>query len=193
VDNSKRIGEYLAFIGLVSAGISLRLFFRDLPNFAPVAALALFSGYFFRSRVMALAVPLTIMLASDLVLGGYQPVLMATVYAMLALPVAARGILRRVFRFEQGRWSRNAAAACGLLACGLASSILFFVVTNFAAWSAMGIYDRSWSGLLHCYVQGLPFFRFTLAGDLGFALVLFAGYAIAKSVVRQPQPKIVAA
>ena len=187
--NSKWTSEYLAFVGLVAVGIALRLCFRELPNFAPVAALALFSGYFFRSRVMALAVPLTIMLATDVVIGSYQFGLMVTVYGMLALPVAARGMLRRVFRFEQGRWTQNAAAACGLLTCGMASSILFFLVTNFAAWLVMGIYERSWNGLLHCYVQGFPFFRYTLVGDLGFAVILFTGYAIAKTFVVQTQPQ----
>jgi len=183
VSQPKGYSEALAFFGLVACGISVRLYFRDVPNFAPVAALALFAGYFFASRTVALAVPLTIMMVSDTVLGYYHLPLMLTVYTMLALPVAARGLMRRLFRFQDGRWSSNLLSAGGLLGCGIISSVLFFLVTNFASWMVMGIYDKSWAGLLHCYAQGLPFFRYTLAGDLGFGLSLFVGYAVMRSVM----------
>jgi len=79
---------------LVAVGAAMRLYFRDIPNFAPVAGLALFAGFFFRDRWMAVAAPLGVMLATDLVLGGYQPLLMASVYGMLALPVCLRGWVR---------------------------------------------------------------------------------------------------
>jgi hypothetical protein len=44
------------------------------------------------------------------------------------------------------------------------------------------MYEHSLAGLLHCYAQGLPFFRYTLMGDLFFAVVLFGGYALAVNV-----------
>ena len=37
--------EVIAFVVLVAFGVVLRLYLRDLPNFAPVAGLALFAGY----------------------------------------------------------------------------------------------------------------------------------------------------
>ena len=49
--------EAWVFGALVLFGAGLRLYFRDLPNFAPVAALALFSGYWFRSWRTAAGVP----------------------------------------------------------------------------------------------------------------------------------------
>ena len=45
---------------LITAGVALRLVFRDVPNFAPVAALALFAGYYFRNAGWALLVPLSV-------------------------------------------------------------------------------------------------------------------------------------
>ena len=51
--------EPVVFLLLVAAGVAARLYFRDIPNFAPVAAIALFSGCFFRSRWTALCVPLS--------------------------------------------------------------------------------------------------------------------------------------
>lgn len=170
--------ELLVFVGLVGSCAAVRVALQDLPNFAPVAAVALFAGYFFRSGVLALCVPLSAMALSDLFIGGYHWQMMLTVYAMLALPVAARGSLRRYW--QVGRDTDSAwRPFAGLMTCSLAASVLFFLTTNFGCWLWFTLYEHSLSGLVHCYVQALPFFRYTLAGDLVFASVLFGGHAIA--------------
>lgn len=171
--------ELVAFILLVGSGIALRLVFSDLPNFAPVAALALFAGYFFRSRLVAISVPLTVMAVTDMVLGGYGWQMMMLVYGMLAAPVALRGWLRKSLTLQKGGLSEAIAPLVGLISCGLASSILFFLVTNFGVWMWFGSYEPSWNGLWHCYAAALPFFRYTLTGDLFFSAVLFSSYALA--------------
>lgn len=183
--------EWLVFATLVVGGAWLRVAFRDLPNFAPVAALALFSGYFFRHRRMAVGVPLLVMGISDLWLGGYDLRVMATVYSMLAVPVFARDVLRAVFQLAPGRWSRAMAAVGGLVGCSLLSSVLFFLVTNFAVWCCYDYYATDSAGLVNCYVRALPFFRYTLAGDLCFSTLLFGAYSLAvtSSLVSTPAPR----
>ncbi len=175
------LGDAAAFTVLVGSGVALRLACHDLPNFAPVAAMALFAGYFFRSSILALLVPLSVMAISDCFLGGYHWVMMTLVYGMLALPVAFRGWLRRVFDLRQ---TQAFAPLVGLFSCGLLSSLLFFVVTNFGVWCWFGGYDRSLAGLYHCYLAAIPFFRYTLAGDMFFSIVLFGSYALALSMGR---------
>ena len=165
------------FCGLWLLAVIVRLYFRDVPNFAPVAALALFSGFYFRSSVAALALPLAVMLTSDAFLGGYDWVVMLAVYGMLAAPVALRGILRNAAAKSQN--IRGALRFAGILGGGtLAGSFAFFLVTNLAAWWAMDIYPLTLSGLVECYWYALPFFRYTLVGDLGFAAVLFGAHAL---------------
>jgi hypothetical protein len=166
-------------VGLVAAGAGARIFFRDLPNFAPIAAIALFSGYFFRSAGLAVATPLLAMLASDAVIGGYQWQMMIVVYGMLALPVAFRLPLRKWLRIERGPWSSSLRALGGLLACSLLSSVLFFLATNLACWYWTDMYEPTSAGLLRCYANAVPFFRHTLAGDAIFASSLFGSYALA--------------
>ena len=56
---------------LVSIGIVFRVVLQDYPNVSPVAALALLAGYLLSSRVLALAVPLTVLMVSDLYFGAY--------------------------------------------------------------------------------------------------------------------------
>jgi hypothetical protein len=174
--------EGVALVALIVLGVLLRIVFRDLPNFAPVAALALFAGYYFRSPAAALCVPLGVMTISDLFLGGYQWQMMTLVYGMLAAPVALRGLLRRYLDVSYGGPGHAAGAAAGLIACSLGASLAFFFATNLGTWVWSGMYDHSSAGLLSCYVQALPFFRYTLTGDLFFAVVLFGGYATVTQV-----------
>ncbi|MHB8970851.1 MAG: DUF6580 family putative transport protein [Pirellulaceae bacterium] len=173
-----------AFVLLVGSGAALRLTCHELPNFAPVAAMALFAGYFFRSALMAACVPLAVMAISDWFLGGYHWGVMALVYGTLTFPVLLRGWVRKTFVLEQRRMSETWAPLAGLISCGLMSSILFFVVTNFGVWIAFHTYAASWNGLLQCYVAAIPFFRYTLAGDLFFAAMLFGSYALAMGMAR---------
>lgn len=171
--------EGLVFCSLIFAGIGARLLCRDLPNFAPVAALALFAGYFFASRILAIMVPVLVMLGSDWILGSYNPGLMLVVYGMLTLPVMLRGLLRRHLDFSPERPRAIACSSLGIIGCSLMASIAFFLVTNLAVWYQASWYTFDAAGLLQCYLQALPFFRYTLSGDLLFTVVLFGGYALA--------------
>jgi hypothetical protein len=83
-----------------------------------------------------------------------------------------------------------------LIGCSLASSLLFFAVTNFGCWLLFGGYAQTVTGLVTCYAQALPFFRNTLIGDAFFAGTLFGGYALFVHVLGQPiirSDKVVAA
>jgi hypothetical protein len=182
------------FASLVTAGVLSRICFRELPNFAPIAAMALFSGYFFRSAKVAVLVPILAMSLSDLVIGGYDWQVMAIVYGALALPVAFRGPLRKYLAIERGSASSAAIGLGGLLTCSLASSLFFFLVTNFACWRLGSMYEQNWRGLLLCYQQAIPFFGNTLAGDLTFGTVLFGSYAAAINLgwAKSVKPLVVA-
>lgn len=178
--------ELASFCGLVLAGSATRVLLSDWPNFAPVAAIVLFAGYFFRSRAVALFVPLAVMGISDFFIGSYDWHMMALVYGALMLPVFARGILRRWFSLEDG--ASPVRASAGLITGSLGASIAFFAISNFGAWMWYGTYEHTVAGIMHCYVQAIPFFRYTLAGDLFFAVALFGGYAVAMSYVLATKP-----
>ena len=145
------------------------------PNFSPVEAIALFGGAYFASRAWALAVPLLAMFASDLVLGavmgaGYASyvggISFWSVYACIALSTLL------------GFGLRGKASGARLLAYSLAGSVLFFVVTNFAAWIASPFYPQTPAGLLGSMMAGIPFFQWTVFGTLAYAALLFGGFAL---------------
>ena len=156
------ITEIAVFVFLVSLGAGLRIGLQDLPNFAPVAAMSLFAGYFFRRIFIAACVPMAVMLISDQFIGSYDWYMMAMVYGMLVMPVLMRSPLRKLFRVKRGRIASSLTSFAGLFVCGLFSSILFFLVTNLGSWLWFPMYERSLAGLLQCYTQGTPFFRHRL-------------------------------
>jgi hypothetical protein len=125
------------------------------------------------------------------VLGGYEWQMMVIVYTMLMLPIGFSWGLRRVVRIDRRRPAGSLALnATALVGCSLASSVLFFLATNFAwlPWSTM--YSHDLAGLIHCYEQGLPFFRSTLYGDLFFGVVFFGSYALAVAAGWEPEARL---
>ena len=149
-------------MGLVGLDVIARLA-PHAPNFTPVAASALFAGAVLQSRTLALAVPLAAMLASDLILGGYDWRVMGVVYAALALPALL------------GRWGR-ARGAIVLVPLAVSSSLFFFATTNFAVWAFSGMYTHDFAGLVHCYVAALPFLQNTIIGDMVWTTLLFGAW-----------------
>lgn len=157
--------EVAVALALIALSVAGRLLWHPA-HVAPVAAAALFAGFFLRSRLLALAVPLTAMFLSDLAIGFYHPAVMASVYAAMCFPV----LLRRILRSD--------VTVLRLVACSLASSVVLFVLSNAAVWQFGGLYDQSLSGLVACYTNALPFFRNTLAGDLVWTAILFSAHGL---------------
>jgi hypothetical protein len=168
------IREALIFVGLVAVAVASRLTDYFPPNAHAVAAAALLAGLVFRSRIVAACVPLSAMMISDSIIGGHDGLVMATVYGSLVVPLAWSGLLRR-----------------DLLLTPLAAvtnSLVFYLATNFAHWYSFGdqMQEVTWTfgGLVHCYAIALPFFKFTLLGDLAYTAVLFGAYCLAKAVCK---------
>lgn len=164
------LGWAFLLVALVSLGAFSRVW-NAAPNFTAIGAIALLAGVMLRSRALAVCVPIAAMLASDVLIGFYDWRLMLVVYAALAAPALLGGWLRA--RLGPGR----------LIAASLAGSTFFFVVTNFAVWMG-GAYGLTWSGLAACYIAAVPFFKYTLAGDLLFGSALFTAWALASRAVR---------
>lgn len=175
--------ELLVLAALIALGAGVRIWLGpEMPNFAPIAAISLFAGYFFQRSYLAVLAPWVSMLASDAVLGGHEWQMMLVVYTMLTLPIAWSWGLRRVLRIERTATASGLfGSVAALIGCSLISSVLFFLATNFAWWPWNDLYPHTVDGLILSYERGLPFFRNTLCGDLFFAVTLFGSYALAVS------------
>ena len=160
--NHSRIIALLSAIVLAAA---LRLVPHP-PNFTPIGAMALFSGAYLGRKGLAFVAPLAAMLLSDAVLGFYNGFLV-TYVAVGAIVLLGSLTLSRVSPLRIG-------------GAAVASSVLFFLVSNFGTWALSGMYQHSAAGLAACYVAAIPFFQNTLAGDLFYAMLLFGGFRIAE-------------
>lgn len=148
-------------------------------NFTPALAIALFAGAMLPIR-MAFIAPIVAMAASDLALGFAVDWTTPVVYGSLMLAVAI-GIWLGTDR----TWGRTLLAA-------IAGSLVFFAITNFAAWlGPLHLYPHTLDGLVQCYVAAIPFFRQSLAGDLVWTAALFGAYDLARAWLRARQHAVV--
>lgn len=159
-----------------------------LPNFAPLMAIALCAGWKLRGPA-AWAVPFAALLASDLWLNTRygMPVVsveMLTVYACYALAVGA-GILL----------ARTQAGLFTVFGVVIGNALLFYLITNTAAWITLPGYSKTTAGWLQALTTGLPghpptwmFFRNSLVSDLFFTGIFATLFHFAeKPVVNQTQ------
>lgn len=150
-------------LGLILLGVGLRLV-PHVPNFAPIGAIAFFGGAVLGWRT-ALGVTLSVLVASDLILGFYPGMEWTWLsFSLIAGLGVAVKVLPSVWRVPIG---------------ALGSSIVFFIVSNFGTWVASGMYSHDATGLIQCYVMALPFYKATLVSDLLFSSILFGVYAAA--------------
>ena len=154
----------LTIIGLISRLVP------HLPNMTAVGAMALFSSAKFGMKKGMIIVFLT-MLLTDRVL-GFHSVMWATYGSFLITLVV-------------GRWIQKKDSLSRCVAGMLLSSVVFFIITNFAVWLVPhGMYAKNLSGLVHCYIMALPFFRNSLIGDFSYGALFFGSYALVKALFR---------
>jgi len=170
MDQKKPAFQPVAFTLTVLAAL-LRLAPHP-PNFTPIGAAALFGGARLRGW-QAYCVPLLAMLVTDPIRsrmeGSYAAYSWGTlvVYACFLVNV----LLGRIFLRHSSKVWR-----IGLVV--LAGSVQFYLITNLFTWWGAALYPQTFSGLLECYIAGLPFFSRTILGDLFYSGVLFSAYAL---------------
>jgi hypothetical protein len=137
--------RFTVILGIIFAGALMRLI-PHWPNFTPIAAMALFGGAYLGKKYLAFAIPILAMLVSDLVIGFHSSML--AVYIAFAITVTI------------GLFIRKKLNGFTILGAALSSSMIFFLITNFAAWlSSPHLYTANFAGLMQCYTAGLMFFN----------------------------------
>lgn len=151
----------------------------DLPaNFAPIAAMALFSGTYFLDRKKALIIPFVAMLISDAFIGFYNPLVMVSVYLCFTVSVLI------------GFYIKKNKTLTNVIGGSLLSSVIFYLVTNFAVWGFGSWYPFTASGLIQSYIMAIPFFKWTLLGDLFYVTVMFGGYELVNYAIKTQSARI---
>ncbi len=153
----------------------IALIMRFVPhayNVAGFAALALFAGCYLNIW-QGMVIAFGAVALSDVIgqwwqlpgMGFYTKETMFAVYLATALPSVIGWALKKA------DWRITAGAG------SILSAIVFFVVTNFAAWlDPIMKYPQTAEGLINCYVAAVPFIGGTLVGTFLYAYAFFASY-----------------
>ena len=148
---------------LFPIGLILILAFSRLiphpPNFTPIIAVAIMSGYFFRNIYLSIVVIILSMLVTDIIIGFYTN--MIFVYFSLLF------IVITFFKFNHKIKLTN------LFIFGFTGSIVFYIVSNFGVWALSGMYETSLVGMTECYIAAIPFFKNTLFSTIIFSYGAF--------------------
>jgi hypothetical protein len=163
--NSSLTPRFLVLAGMILIAAFTRLIPHP-PNFTAIGAMALFGGAYFSRKSLAFAVPLIAMFFSDMIIGFHQG--MYAVY------------LSFIFIVMIGLTLKNKKKAGNVFLASVSASVLFFIITNFAQWLSYPLYSKDIAGLIACYVAAIPFFHYTLLGDLFFVGALFGLFELAK-------------
>ena len=127
------------------------------PNFTPILAVGIFSGFFFRNFFLSSFIVLSSMFVGDLYLGFHGTMIFT--YTALIVSVLI-GALIKNFKFKE------------LFFTSLFSSFCFFIITNFGAWLTLPMYEKNLAGLLQSYVLAIPFFHNTLISTFIYLIAL---------------------
>ena len=158
-------------------------------GFAPQIAMALFAGSISKDKRFAFLFPILSLFISDLL------------YQFLY----SQG-LSTIKGFYEGQWQIYLMIASitiigffinknkiGQIFIGsLAGAVYFFIISNFMVWIGGGWdinnqpYPRSFDGLMLCFSEGLPFFKWSLLSTLLFNGIFFGTfYLLGKSVLKK--------
>ncbi len=154
------------------------------PNFTPIGGMALFGAAYFSRRHLGFIVPLAAMWLSDLVYNnlilpvqfpeyytGFQLFGDLWVYGAIALVVFLGFYLLKNIKIT------NIALAA------LVGAVVFFLITNFGYWASGITYPKTGAGLIACYAAAIPFFGYTLLGNLLYSAVLFGAFELTRRQV----------
>lgn len=142
-----------------------------IPNFTPVAAMALFGGAFLTNKKSAFLLTFAALLFSDLLVNTIlyndyqflnyftQPYVWA-VYFSFGLTVFMGISLQHQMSIKK------------LAFFSVSSSLMFWLLTNLACWPNNPLYSQDLAGLINCYVSAIPFLG-NVVGDLFYNTLLF--------------------
>jgi hypothetical protein len=138
--------------------------------------MALFGGAYLERKYLAYLIPLAALFISDLIIGFYD--YMLPIYIAFAITVTLGILIRRRL------------SATRILGVALLSSVIFFLLTNFAAWVSTPFYTKDFAGLMQAYVAGLAFFNDgsygisfffnEVLGTAFFSLLFFGAFYLAR-------------
>jgi hypothetical protein len=167
----------IVLILMIVAAAAFRLLsfkYKELSNFTPVGAIALFGGAYFTDKWKAYLVPLLTLFLSDIALNYlYTSKLViwysgsVWVYLCFAIMVFIGSLIKK-------------AHVANVLIASLASVAVHWLIIDMP-WLYGTLYPHTWAGYGQSLMAAIPFEKNMILGDIVFGLILFGGFELAKS------------
>lgn len=163
----------LAFL-FIAIGFIYRIIPLHLPNFTPIAAMALVGGMYMNKKALAFLVPIAALYLSDLILNNFifKDALGTTTGGLVLwadyMYFTYGAMLITVLI---GMALSTKSIGSKIVGGTLTSSIVFYLLADFGSWLSLPIYTKNFGGLVAAYIAGFPYFLMTLLGTMIFSIV----------------------
>jgi predicted membrane protein len=168
----KQIAIAIALIGLAVGWRVINFNYHIAPNLEIVTTVSVLAAIILGLR-FGIIVPLATMILSDLIIGN-SSIFMFTWGAFVIIGLSA-SLLRKFNKKPAQQIVRSFGFA-------IASSFVFFVVTNFGVW-LQGWYPMTWAGLIDCFIMAIPFYRTMLIGNMILIPAAVSAYQLVRVYV----------
>ncbi|MEO8823249.1 MAG: DUF6580 family putative transport protein [Ginsengibacter sp.] len=174
--NTKQLAA--SFILLIIIASLYRIMPGRPYGFAPMIAMAIFGGAIIKDKKFAFLLPLAAMFVSD---GLYQ---LLYINGVGNIPGFYDGQLTNYILFGGltvfGFFIKNFNIKKIALA-SFAAPTVYFLVSNFLVWASSSPLaglgrPKTFSGLIMCYGDGLPFYPWSVASTFIFSAIFFGSY-----------------
>lgn len=144
---------------LIVLGIAGRMALLAYPNVETLTVVSILAGALL-GPYLGLAVGLVSVIGSDMMIGN--TVILFYTWSAWAIIGAGSTFLKRRNKSAIAVWMETVKYTAG----GVVTTLFFYVWTNFGVWHIGGLYPHTWAGLVQSYINGLPFLRMQLLGNL---------------------------
>lgn len=177
--------KFLLRFSILTALIVICAFSRiilPIPNFSPLGAIGLFGAAYFTKKWQAFSIPIIATWLSDLLLNNliYGEYFSEFVwfypgfywqYGSYMLITLVGVIIFRKINLQR------------IIGGAFASTIIFYLISNFGVWASGLMYPLTANGLITCYIAGIPYINGTLLGDLFYSGIMFGGFALLQNSI----------
>ena len=184
--NKQNKSLLISAVLLILFAAATRLF-PHYPNFTAIGAMALFGGSVLKDRKLAILLPISALLLSDICLqlfgitSGFYSGQFFVYGAFMLITILATFIRK--------------PGVANITLASVWSGVLFFLISNFGVW-VLGsglVYGKTLNGLMACYAAAIPFYKNeffgnfllnSVYGNLFFSAILFGAYYLVKQATR---------
>ncbi len=170
--------KFWLVILLLVVGIGSRLI-PHYPNFTPLESIAIFGAAYLSRSHWAVIIPMILWYAADVILNntvlrGFYPEANGMIWFSTYMIYNFIALIAIVF---VSKYLLKTINVKNVFVTALASSVMFFLITNAGSWVApTSIYPKGLEGLMMSYAAGLPFLTKSILGNIFYCTILFGSF-----------------